>query len=72
MATSKKKLSKWAENIKNCRLKHNVALATVARVAKVGEETMRRMEAGKACNLKKIEAVAKALGLTLADVFEGC
>lgn len=72
MASKTKELPKWAENIKRRRLSTGNSLVQIAKRAKIGEETLRRMEAGRPVNLKSIQAVAKTLGVTLSYIFAGC
>ena len=63
-------LPKWSEKMKAARKEKKLSVQALADLSGVSHGTLERMENGHAPTLNSIEAVTRALGMSVSKFFE--
>lgn len=72
MQKTSKPLPAWAVNFKAARKALNLTPQELGEKAKIGHNSIRRIENGQSFTKKTLLQTAKALGVPLSKLFEGC
>jgi transcriptional regulator with XRE-family HTH domain len=59
-----------SNRVREVRLQHHLTQEKVARLADVSLRTVTRFEQGESVTLRKAQAIARALGVTVDELFE--